>query len=137
MTPNQMAMTHAAAFTQSRPWTAVEFTDLLANRFTHVVGNADSFAVYQVIADAAELLTIATHPDHQRRGLALKTMAAWHAQAHQAGATHSVLDVAADNDPAILLYQRCGYAQCGIRRAYYLRENAPNMDALVMQRSLP
>lgn len=137
MTPQEMASTHAAAFTQSRPWTAEEFSDLLVNRFTHVIGNAESFAVFQVIADAAELLTIATHPDQQRRGLALKTMQNWQQQAHLLGATHAVLDVAADNDPAISLYRRCGYAACGTRRAYYLRENAPNMDAIVMERALP
>ena len=76
MTPQDLAHTHAAAFTQSRPWTADEFADLLANRFTHyVVGNAQSFALFQVIADEAELLTIATHPSHQRQGLALQNHA--------------------------------------------------------------
>ncbi len=137
MTPQEMASTHAAAFSKSRPWTEDEFADLLTNRFTHVVGNADSFAIYQVIADAAELLTIATHPSRQRQGLGLKTMEAWQAKAHSAGATHAILEVAADNEPAILLYQRCGYVQCGSRRAYYLRENAPNVDAFVMKRALP
>ncbi len=79
MTPQDMASTHAAAFTQSRPWTAEEFADLLANQFTHALGNAKSFAVFQVIADAAELLTIATHPNHQRQGLARITMLDWQA----------------------------------------------------------
>lgn len=137
MTPQEMASTHAAAFTQSRPWTAEEFADLLANRFTHVIGNAESFAVFQVIANAAELLTIATHPNHQRQGLGQRTMQRWQEQAHRLGGAHAVLDVAADNDPAISLYRRCGYTACGTRHAYYLRENAPNVDAIVMERALP
>ncbi len=137
MTPRDMAETHAAAFTQSRAWSAAEFTDLLTNKFTHTVGVAESFAVFQVVADSAELLTIATHPSHQRQGLAQSIMAKWHAQAHKLGATNAVLDVAADNKPAISLYERCGYIRCGTRQAYYLRENAPNMDAVVMRRSLP
>lgn len=137
MTPQEMATTHAAAFTQSRPWTAEEFADLLSNRFTHALGNKHCFAVFQVIADSAELLTIATHPDRQKQGLARETMALWQAEASRLGATHAILDVAADNMPALSLYQSCGYARCGFRPAYYLRENAPNMDAIVMERGLP
>ena len=37
MTPQEMAHIHAAAFTQSRPWSAKEIADLLACRFTHVI----------------------------------------------------------------------------------------------------
>ncbi|CUK01141.1 ribosomal-protein-alanine N-acetyltransferase [Ruegeria denitrificans] len=132
MTPQELAHTHAAAFTQSRPWTEPEFTDLLANRFTHVIGNEDSFALFQVIADEAELLTIATHPNHQRQGLALRCMRDWHAKARSLGATRAFLDVAADNQPAITLYQRCGYTACGLRKGYYLREKAEKADAVVM-----
>ncbi|WP_420585140.1 GNAT family N-acetyltransferase [Ruegeria sp.] len=136
MTPQDLANTHAAAFTQSRPWTATEFADLLANRFTHVIGNAKSFALFQVIADEAELLTIATHPSHQRQGLALQSMQDWQAMAKKLGATRALLDVAADNHPAIALYKRCGYATCGRRKGYYLRENAEKIDAIVMAHDL-
>ncbi|MFY2823628.1 GNAT family N-acetyltransferase [Ruegeria sp. MALMAid1280] len=133
MTPQDLAHIHAAAFTQSRPWTDQEFTDLLGNRFTHVIGNTESFALFQVIADEAELLTIATHPSRQRRGLALKSMHEWHATARKLGATRAFLDVAADNHPAIALYERCGYTPCGLRKGYYLRENDGKIDAIVME----
>ncbi len=136
MTPQDLANTHAAAFTQSRPWTAGEFTDLLDNRFTHVVGKAQSFALFQVIADEAELLTIATHPSVQRRGLARQCMLDWHAEAKGLGATRAFLDVAEDNHPAVALYERCGYAPCGVRKGYYLREKARKIDAIVMECSL-
>ncbi|WP_170402636.1 GNAT family N-acetyltransferase [Ruegeria arenilitoris] len=136
MTPQDLAYTHAAAFTQSRPWTDQEFADLLDNRFTYVVGNAESFALFQVIADEAELLTIATHPSHQRQGLALKTMQEWHAKAQNLGATRAFLDVASNNYPAIALYERYGYTPCGLRKGYYLRENAEKVDAVVMECNL-
>ncbi|WP_170467078.1 GNAT family N-acetyltransferase [Ruegeria arenilitoris] len=136
MTPEELAKTHVAAFTQSRPWTADEFAGLLANRFTHVVGNAQSFALFQVIADEAELLTIATHPTLQRQGMALARMREWHAQAAELGATRAILDVAADNLPAIALYDLCGYRRCGLRKGYYPRENNQKIDAIVMNFSL-
>ncbi|MCG7520150.1 GNAT family N-acetyltransferase [Ruegeria sp. Ofav3-42] len=132
MTPHDLADTHAAAFTQSRPWTAEEFADLLSNKFTHVVGNAKSFALFQVIADEAELLTIATHPDSQRQGQARKRMQEWHSKAKVLGATRAFLDVAADNLPAIALYTHFGYRPCGSRKGYYLRENNQKIDAILM-----
>lgn len=137
MTPAQMACTHAAAFDLARPWSAAEFSSLLDNPFTHVVGSASCFAVFQVIAGEAELLTIATDPKFQRQGLAFACMQAWHRRASDLQATRALLDVAADNGPAIALYRRCGYAQCGRRQGYYARDNAENVDAILMDRSLP
>ncbi len=137
MIPAEMAALHAAAFRQSRPWTVEEFADLLANRFTYAIGNTDCFAVFRVIADEAELLTIATHPSRQRAGLARHLMKDWQHTAIRAGASRAFLDVAADNHAAIALYKSCGYAPCGLRRGYYRRENEENVDAIVMERSLP
>ena len=137
MTPQGLASTHAAAFTQSRPWTEDEFSDLLTNRFTHVIGNEQSFALFQVIAGEAELLTIATHPAYQRQGLGRRCMENWHNKAIELGATRAFLDVAEDKHPAFELYQSCNYRPCGRRKGYYLRKNDKNADAIVMERSLP
>ncbi|WP_240336707.1 GNAT family N-acetyltransferase [Tropicibacter sp. Alg240-R139] len=132
-----MADTHKAAFTQSRPWSETEFSDLLSNRFTYVVGDKSCFALIQVIAGEAELLTIATQPDHQRQGLAAQVMSAWHTQAISQGAGRAFLDVAVDNTPAIALYHRCGYALHTRRPGYYKRSDTESIDAIVMQRPLP
>lgn len=137
MTPEDLARTHAAAFTQSRPWNAGEFADLLSNRFVHAFGNTQCFALVQIIADEAELLTIATHPDQQRQGLARRCMTDWQSSAASMGATRAFLDVAADNTGAIALYQRSGYAPCGLRRGYYRRTGKEAVDAILMERDLP
>ncbi|WP_170762318.1 GNAT family N-acetyltransferase [Ruegeria lacuscaerulensis] len=136
MTPQDLADTHAAAFTQSRPWSVGEFADLLSNRFTHVVGHAQSFALFKVVADEAELLTIATHPSVQRQGLARQCMWSWHAKAKSLGATRAFLDVAESNHPAIALYERCGYTPCGVRKNYYAIEKYRKTDAIIMELSL-
>ena len=137
MTPQDMARTHAAAFRNARPWTAEEFSDLLTNPFTQTVGDTRCFALFQVIADEAELLTIATQPAHQRQGLARKCMAEWHKAAQKNGASRAFLEVAADNGAAIELYKHCGYTPCGRRKAYYRRNDGPNVDAILMERQLP
>ena len=136
-TPEALAATHKAAFTQSRPWSALEFAELLADRFTHLTGDARAFAVVREIAGEAELLTIATHPAHQRQGLGLKIMQQWMHDAATRGAEEAFLEVAQDNTAAQALYSACGFGLVGIRKAYYPRPQAAAADAMLMKRSLP
>lgn len=136
LTPELMATTHAAAFTQSRPWTAAEFDDLLASPLVLAAGDARCFALLRVIADEAELLTIATHPDHQRQGLARACMAQWESRLIQRDVSEVFLEVAADNLPAQALYTCCGFARAGLRPGYYQRRGANAVDALLMRKAL-
>lgn len=131
-----MATVHAAAFTQSRPWSADEFVSLLSSPLCFSQGDSRCFALIRVVVDEAELLTIATHPDHIRQGLAQRCMAHWQQQAGLRGASSAFLEVAADNTAARALYSKCGYESCGTRRAYYPRPNQISVDAVVMQRTL-
>ena len=137
MTPQDCAATHKATFTQSRPWSAAEFEALLNDRFCFAIGDARCFALVRVVAGEAELLTIATHPDHQRQGLARAVMADWIARTAQDGGETAFLEVAADNLPARALYAAFGFAQVGQRKGYYARANVPAVDALVLRRPLP
>jgi ribosomal-protein-alanine N-acetyltransferase len=131
-----MAAVHRAAFTQSRPWSEAEFHDLMSSDRVFACGDARAFALVRVVADEAELLTIATHPEHQRVGHAKRLMAAWQAEAAIRGAARAFLEVAADNDPARGLYAACGYRPAGLRRAYYQRGAEPAADAVIMTRDL-
>ncbi|MFW8635822.1 GNAT family N-acetyltransferase [Cribrihabitans pelagius] len=131
--PQVMADTHAAAFTQSRPWSAAEFTALLESPLNFAIGDARAFALVRVVAQEAELLTIATAPAHRRRGLARATMAGWAAEARRRGALEAFLEVAEDNMPAQALYHACGFALCGRRSGYYPREGRAAADALLMR----
>lgn len=136
MTPEEMAALHAAAFTQSRPWSADEFAALLASPFCFLVGDAKSFALGRAIADEAELLTIATHPDARRLGLAHDRLSAFEQGARSRGATSAFLEVAADNPAAVALYTAQGYLRTHRRKAYYARPDAPAVDALIMRKTL-
>jgi len=131
-----MATTHAATFPHARGWSASEFTDLLAQKHCFACGDARCFALVRVIADEAELLTIATHPDHQRQGLARAVMAQWLAKAGAQGATHAFLEVAADNPAALALYRACGFQKSGHRARYYARKGSDPVDAVMMMRDL-
>ena len=131
-----MAAVHAAAFTRERSWSAAEFEDLLASPFVFATGDARAFALVRVVADEAELLTIATDPAHRRRGLARALMEAWQAEAARRGATRAFLEVAADNAGAMALYRAAGFAETARRRVYYARRDGPAVDAVIMSRAL-
>ena len=131
-----MASTHAQAFTRSRPWSVDEFSGLLRHPACFASGDAACFALIRVVMDEAELLTIATHPDSQRQGLAWTCMAQWQITARDRGATRAFLEVGADNLAATALYRACGFEICGSRRGYYRRDGANRVDALVMAHCL-
>ena len=86
--------------------------------------------------DEAELLTIAAHPDHRRKGLAQNLMQSWTQAAAARGARTAFLEVAADNAGAIALYLRCGFVETGRRKGYYARPDAGRVDALLFARDL-
>ncbi len=58
--------------------------------------------------------TLAVHPNHQGAGVARALMDYAEALARQNGARAIRLDTHLDNAPAIRLYEKCGYADCGL-----------------------
>lgn len=136
MTPTDLAATHRAAFVTERPWSSVEFADLLAQRGVILSGNAKAFVLGRVTFDEAEILTLATHPDMRRRGLARAAITDFCDRAARAGAVTVFLEVAADNDAARALYAAQHFAPVGQRRAYYQRIGAVPVDAIVLRRDL-
>ncbi len=135
--PEDMARIRAAADPRSRNWSPDEFSALLFDETCFAVGDERAFALVRVVLDEAELLTLATHPDHQRQGLARGLMEAWHERAQDRGAVRGFLEVAADNLPATRLYVACGYDVIGLRLGYYARPDGPPVDAVLMGRTFP
>lgn len=134
MTPEEMAALQAAAMA-TRPWTAAEFEGLIATGAI-ALGDTYAFALYRIAADEAELLTIATHPDHRRQGRASSLLAEFHDAARNHGATRVFLEVASRNASARALYSAAGYAEIGRRPRYYSEGNAAPDDAIVMEKRL-
>lgn len=131
-----MARIHALTFADTRPWTEAEFASFLAQPTCFAVGDTRAFALVRAIVDEAELLTIATDPDHQRLGLARNLMIQWHNLAAAQGVRRVFLEVAANNTAALALYRHLGYRDCGVRQAYYRRAKGPPVDAIVMECTL-
>lgn len=134
---------HAEAFAArgERGWSRREFAELLATPgvrglLAEAAGTTVGLALYRRVADEAELLTLAVHPGHRRRGIARGLLASVVAVAGGGGARRLFLEVGDDNPSARALYAAAGFATVATRRAYYQRPGREPGDALVMRLDL-
>ena len=82
--------------------------------------------------DEAFVQTLGVAPSAQRQGLGARLLQALLEEAARRRHSTVLLEVRADNAPAIGLYERFGFRRTGIRRGYY---QPSGTDALVMTRS--
>jgi ribosomal-protein-alanine N-acetyltransferase len=80
----------------------------------------------------AYIQTIAVAPAARRHGIGEALLLELLAEAARRGCPHVDLEVRADNDDAIRLYERHGFTRIGLRRAYY---QPSGTDAVVMRRA--
>jgi ribosomal-protein-alanine N-acetyltransferase len=132
----RLATLHATCFQTPRPWTAVEFDDLLKTPGVFLCHRPDGFALGRVLTDECELLTIAVSPRARRAGLGRALLADFEASAMRAGAAAAFLEVSARNLAARALYDSAGYRLAGTRKAYYRAPNGERTDALIYSRRL-
>jgi ribosomal-protein-alanine N-acetyltransferase len=130
-----LAKLHALAFPQE-PWGPAALESLLQS--PGVLGliatgasGPRGFILARGAADEAEILTLAVHPKARRQGIARRLAQTAAARLAVAGAKHLHLEVAADNQAALALYETLGFARTGLRRAYYQR-GASRIDAVTM-----
>lgn len=132
MTPDDLAALHARCFTVPRPWNAYEFAELLASPRCFLLTRGAGFLLGRVIADEAELLTLAVAPEHRRDGLGRALTAEFAATSRRMQASEAFLEVAADNDAAKALYLAQCWCIAGRRPRYY----GPTTDALILRLGL-
>lgn len=135
MTPAELAALHARCFTVPRPWSVAEFETFLAAPTTVLTSQPGGFALGQVMADEAELLTIAVAPEDRRRGLGRQLLGAFLSACAARGAATVFLDVDAGNAPALALYHSAGFLEAGRRRGYYHAPDGSSTDALILRRA--
>ncbi|WP_426242240.1 ribosomal protein S18-alanine N-acetyltransferase [Psychrobacter sp. TWP2-1-2] len=92
------------------------------------------YCLYQVIFEQAEILRIGTHPDYQRQGIASQIFARLNTELRRDQVESLLLEVRADNTPAIALYEQQEFALIHKRKGYYQTPHQPAIDALIMQR---
>ncbi len=135
-----LVLPYEAKLFGSEQWTPEAYRAELADRrHRHYVvartgdGKLQGWAGLLVIGDTAQILTIATVPAAQRRGIGQTLLSALIEQATVRGAREVLLEVRVDNAAAIALYQRNGFTELRIRRGYY---DLGRVDAREMRRAL-
>lgn len=87
--------------------------------------------------EVADVMTVAVDPSARGQGLGGRLLAALHERARGSGALSIMLEVRADNDPALGLYGTRGYTVVRTRPGYYRDvTGAAPVDALVLRKEL-
>jgi ribosomal-protein-alanine N-acetyltransferase len=119
-------------------WTPAMFWNELANGHHYVAAIQDGaiigYAGIAVVRPEAWVNNIAVRRDRQRSGVGRLLLDELLAHARASGASHTLLEVAADNAAAQKMYAGYGFEVVGVRRGYY---QPSNTDALVMRRDEP
>ena len=120
------------------PWSEKSIASELSNPLAlWLVAEEDGVVVgyigSQTVPPESDVMNVAVHPDHRRKGIAQALVTAlWEALKEQ-GNERLTLEVRASNAPAIALYEKMGFTQVGLRRNYYRN---PKEDACILQLSL-
>ena len=120
-------------------WSDTMFWSELAERETRwyvVAVEGDAVVGYAGLCayapDEAYVQTIGVTTQKQRSGIGTELLDALLTEARRRGAKRVDLEVRADNDAAIALYEKHGFEALGVRRGYYQPSGA---DAVVMRRA--
>lgn len=92
------------------------------------------YAGFWFDGDDVEIMTIGVSKDYQGRHIATMLMNLMRRAAIEIGAKRMLLEVAVNNEPALVLYNHTGFEQIGLRKRYYQPEN---VDAYTMACTLP
>lgn len=134
----RLAAIHAEAFDRpgDTPWSAAAFADLLTQAEVFAVEAPDGFILMRVVADEAEILTLAVRPGARRGGQGGRLVGEGVLAAAARGATRVFLEVAEDNAAARALYDRAGFVEAGRRPGYYAAADGGRRDALLLALNL-
>jgi ribosomal-protein-alanine N-acetyltransferase len=137
-----IAAIHEASF--ARGWSAADIEGMLAD--ASIRGDilragprreaVDGFALSRLVADEAEILSIAVRPRCRRKGGATALFGQHLGRLAADGARRIVLEVDEANMPARALYARFGFAHAGMRAAYYARSDGSRGNALLLAANL-
>ncbi len=86
------------------------------------------FLIGRIAADEFEILNMAVSHEHRRSGIGSKLLESALEFSRTAGSARAYLEVRASNGPAVALYARHSFTECG-RRAQYYRD--PVEDAVL------
>lgn len=121
----------------SDPWSEKSVASELDNKLAlWLVAEEDSTVVgyigSQTVLDESDMMNVAVHPDHRRKGVAEALVTALVDALRDKGSHSLALEVRVSNVPAIALYEKLGFTQAGLRKNYYRN---PKEDARILKKT--
>ncbi|NNC39577.1 MAG: ribosomal protein S18-alanine N-acetyltransferase [Acidimicrobiia bacterium] len=133
MTPSDVpAVLELEQLIYPEPWSEKVFNDELAQPSRVYLlalddGEVVGYSGLMVVFEDAHITTMSVAPAARGSGVGQRMMMKLVDAALAAEAEHLTLEVRMSNDPAQALYRKFGFAPVGVRKDYYLNE-----DALIM-----
>ena len=127
---------HRTSFEKS--WDAHEFEQLLHHPGTGGLIALNwkniplGFILVRCAGDEAEILTLCVDPQHRVQKIATRILKSVLADLKSAGILRIILEVAHNNQPAISLYEGCGFDRVGERPGYYRKQGKTAEAAIIM-----
>jgi ribosomal-protein-alanine N-acetyltransferase len=117
------------------PWGSREFTTALGATQTIFLvaeesGAVAGYAIAVAVADEAEILNLAVHPDRRKHGIGSRLLDSAVEEVKSRGAGQIYLEVRESNEAARRLYASRGFDEIAKRKRYY---RDPVEDALVLR----
>ena len=120
----------------SDPWSENSVASELKNHLSCWLvaeedGKVAGYVGSQTVIDESDMMNVAVHPDHRRKGIA-EALVVELVEALKKRESHCLtLEVRASNEPAKALYEKLGFIQVGLRKNYYRN---PKEDALILRK---
>lgn len=124
---------------RTRPWTLDTFKKSILTPFSSLLlvnNEVKAYTLVSNITDTLELEDICVAEQMRRTGSASKLLSQLFAQAKAKNMASILLEVSANNIPALALYKRHGFIEQGVRKNYYRLSDGTCADAILMQKSV-
>ena len=139
-----MDETHVAAIAEieklcfSDPWSENSIATELTSRLSYWLvavedGQVVGYVGSQSVLGESDMMNVAVHPEHRRKGIAEALVLALSRDLKQRDNVCLTLEVRASNESASALYQKLDFEQIGLRKNYYRN---PKEDALILRKVL-
>lgn len=122
----------------SDPWSENSIAYELTSRLSYWLvavenGEVVGYVGSQCVLGESDMMNVAVHPDHRRKGVAEALVLALAKDLKERDNVCLTLEVRVSNEPAIALYEKLGFTQVGRRPNYYRN---PREDALILRKTL-